>query len=203
MKKFLRIVLVFTAVLAILYFAVALVLTFLPEPIFATGPFPAAGRAAADFTPQQFTTRDGEILFARHFPAESDLTILLLHGVTGDSAALTLGAERLREASGAAVIALDLRGHGQSGGTAGDVAYIGQYKDDVADVIAAIRADQPNGRNILAGHSMGGGIALQFAQLTDAPAVDGYLLFAPHLGTNAPTMPQLAPEMADFAAAYT
>lgn len=203
MKKFLRIVLILTAVLITLYFSTALVLTFLPEPTFAMGSFPAAGRVTADFTPSQFTMRDGETLFARQFPAESDVTILLLHGVTSDSATLTLSAERLREASGAEVIALDLRGHGQSGGTAGDVDYIGQYEDDVADVIAAIRADQPNGRLILAGHSMGGGIALQFAQLTDAPAVDGYLLFAPHLGTNAPTMPQLDPEATDFAAAYT
>ena len=203
MKKFLRIALIVTAVLISLYFVTALVLTFLPEPTFAAAPFPVTGRAAADFSPRQFATRDGETLFARQFPAESDVTILLLHGVTSDSAAFNLSAPRLREASGAEVIALDLRGHGQSGGTAGDVDYIGQYEDDVADVIAALRADEPNGRFILAGHSMGGGIALQYAQLTDAPPVDGYLLFAPHLGVNAPTMPQLEPEVAEFAAAYT
>lgn len=203
MKKLLRIALILTAVLIIVYFMAALVLTFLPEPTFATGPFPMAKTAVADFEPKQFTVRDGETLFARHFPAESDMTILLLHGVTSDSAALNLSAEKLRQTTGAEVVALDLRGHGQSGGTAGDVAYMGQYEDDVADVIAAIRSEQPNGRFILAGHSMGGGIALQFAQLTEAPAVDGYLLFAPHLGTNAPTMPQLDPETAVFAAAYT
>lgn len=203
MKKFLRIALILTAVLIGIYLMAAVVLTFLPEPTFAMEPFPVAGRAVADFTPRQFTARDGETLFARQFPAESDTTILLLHGVTSDSAAFNLSAERLREISGAEVIALDLRGHGQSGGTAGDVAYIGQYEDDVADVLTALRAEKPNGRLVLAGHSMGGGIALQFAQLTEAPAVDGYLLFAPHLGTNAPTMPPLDPETADFAAAYT
>lgn len=203
MNKFLRIVLIVTAVSIIIYFGAALVMIVWPAPTFAVGPFPAAGRSAADFTPQQFTMRDGENLFARRFPAGSDLTILLLHGVTADSAAFNGSAQMLRQASGAEVIALDLRGHGQSGGQAGDVDYIGQYQDDVADVIAAIRREKPNGRLILAGHSMGGGIALQFAQLTDAPPVDGYLLFAPHLGTNAPTMPEQNPAAAEMAAAYS
>lgn len=204
MKKFLRITLIATAVSAIIYFGLALILTFLPEPTFAVAPFPVAETAvSANFTPQQYTMRDGETLFARRFPADSNTTILLLHGVTSESAALSGSAQKLRQSSGAEVVALDLRGHGQSGGTPGDVSYIGQYQDDIADMIAAIRAEKPNGRFILAGHSMGGGIALQFAQLADAPAVDGYLLFAPHLGTNAPTMPEQDPEMAEIAAAYS
>ena len=203
MKKFLRIALISTAVSIIIYFGAALIMAFWPEPTFAVEPFPAAAHSAADFTPQQVTMRDGETLFARRFPADSDDTILLLHGVTSDSAAFNSTAQMLREISGAEVIALDLRGHGQSGGTPGHVTYIGQYEDDVADVVTAIRAEKPNGRLILAGHSMGGGIALRFAQLTNRPAVDGYLMFAPHLGTNAPTMPPQNPETAEAAAAYS
>lgn len=203
MKKLLRVALIVTAVLIGIYLGAALVLTFLPEPTFTTGPFPVAETAVAEFTPEQFTVRDGETLFARHFSAESDLTILLLHGVTSESAAFNITAQMLRQVSGAAVVALDLRGHGQSEGTAGDVDYIGQYEDDVADVIRAIRTEKPEGRLILAGHSMGGGIALRYVQLMDAPAVDGYLLFAPHLGADAPTMPQPQPETADIAAAFT
>ncbi len=204
MPKLFRLSLISAVAAIILYFAVALIMIFRPEPTFATGPFPTAATATtADFTPQQFTMRDGTTLFARHFSAESELTILLLHGVTADSAAFNTSASMLRETTGANLIALDLRGHGRSGGTAGDVDYIGQYQDDVADVISAIRQERPHGRLILAGHSMGGGIALQFAQLTDRPAVDGYLLFAPHLGSNAPTMPQPDPQTADLAATYS
>ncbi|MAT96979.1 MAG: hypothetical protein CL608_07545 [Anaerolineaceae bacterium] len=203
MKKFWKITLISTAVSAIIYFGLALILTFLPEPTFTVDPFPVAQTAVtADFIPQQYTMRDGETLFARQFPANSDTTILLLHGVTAESAALSSSAQKLRQISGAEVVALDLRGHGQSGGTLGDVSYIGQYQDDVADVITAIHAEKPNGRLILAGHSMGGGIALQFAQLAEAPEVDGYLMFAPHLGTNAPTLPEPDPDNAD-AAAYS
>ncbi len=207
MKKFWRITLISTAVSIIIYFGAALVLTFWPaEPAFAVDPFPVAAHAAADFTPQAYPMRDGETLFARRFVADSDDTILLLHGVTSESAAFNGSAQMLREISGAEVIALDLRGHGQSGGTPGDVAYIGQYEDDVADVVAAIRAEKPNGRLILAGHSMGGGIALRYAQLSDRLAVDAYLMFAPHLGSDAPTMPQPDPDnpaAVEVAAAYS
>lgn len=203
MKKFWRITVISTAVSIIIYFGAALIMAFWPSPTFAVDPFPAAAHSAAAFTPQQFTMRDGETLFARQFAADSNDTILLLHGVTSESAAFNGSAQQLRTLSGANVIALDLRGHGQSGGSAGHVAYIGQYEDDVADVIAAIRAAEPNGRLILAGHSMGGGIALRYAQLSDRPAVDGYLMFAPHLGTNAPTLPEQNPETADAAAAYS
>ncbi len=203
MKKFLRISLISTAVSIIIYLGAALILAFWPEPTFAVDPFPVAAHGTADFTPRQFTMRDGETLFARQFPADSDDTILLLHGVTSESAAFNTSAQKLRQVSKAEVVALDLRGHGQSGGASGDVDYIGQYEDDVADVISAIRAEKPNGRLILAGHSMGGGIALRYAQLADAPAVDGYLLFAPHLGIDAPTMPQQDPQTAEATAAYS
>lgn len=203
MKKLLRIGLISTAVSVIIFFGAALVMVFWPEPTFAVGPFPVAAHGAVDFTPQQYAMRDGETLFARQFPADSADTILLLHGVTSESAALGGSAQMLREVSGAEVIALDLRGHGRSGGAAGDVDYIGQYEDDVADVIAAIRNAKPNGRLILAGHSMGGGIALRYAQLADRPAVDGYLMFAPHLGVDAPTMPPSDPATAEAAAAYS
>ncbi|MCA9943836.1 MAG: hypothetical protein KC449_10160, partial [Anaerolineales bacterium] len=114
MKKFLRIALISTAVSIIIYFGAALIMAFWPEPTFAVEPFPAAAHSAADFTPQQVTMRDGETLFARRFPADSEDTILLLHGVTSDSAAFNSTAQMLRETSGAEVIALDLRGHGQS-----------------------------------------------------------------------------------------
>lgn len=200
MNRFLKISLISTAVSAVVYFGIALVLIYRPVPTFASDPFPAPAATEADFEPQTFVVRDGETLFARQFPAESNTTILLLHGVTANSAILSNAAQLLREENNAEVIAFDLRSHGHSGGQQGHVDYIGQYEDDV---ITAIRAERPNGQLILAGHSMVGGIALRFARLTERPEVDGYLLFAPHLGPNAPTMPEADPEMAELAAAYS
>ena len=101
MKKFLRIALIFTAVSAVIYFGAALVMALWPSPTFAVDPFPVAGHSAAEFTPQQYTMRDGETLFARRFPADADDTILLLHGVTSESAAFNQSARMLRERSGA------------------------------------------------------------------------------------------------------
>lgn len=186
-KKFLVVAIVAPA---LVYVAAALIMTFLPAPAFALDAFPA-GTAVPTTEDKliQLTMRDGESLSARQYTAESATTIVLLHGVTAESSQFNHSAEMLREATGATVVALDMRGHGLSGGASGDIAYIGQYEDDVADVITAVRADNPNGTIILAGHSMGGGIALRYATLAAEPAVDGYLLFAPHLGANSPTVP--------------
>lgn len=149
-------------------------------------PYPAGKR--------QFKMRDGVTLAAQDFPAKSDTAIVFIHGVLASSFPHNRSSGLLREAISAEVIAIDLRGHGSSGGAPGDVSYIGQYEDDVADVIRQIRAAKPTGRIILAGHSMGGGIALRYAMKPGAPPVDGYLLFAPHLGPKSPTTPTEATE---------
>ena len=140
---------------------------------------------------RRFRMRDGTVLASQYLKsgkAGSRTTIVLVHGVLGSSFPLNRTSGLLRETTGAEVVAIDLRGHGASGGAPGDVSYIGQYEDDLADVIREIRARQPGeGKIILAGHSMGGGIALRYAQRPGMPPVDGYLLFAPYLGWSSPT----------------
>jgi len=160
-----------------------------PEKLAASGirfdqPYPAAKRS--------FRMRDGTRLAAQYFPARSRTTIVLVHGVLSSSYPLNGTSGLLREATGAEVVAIDLRGHGLSGGTPGDTDYIGQYEDDLGDLIQEIRA--AGGRRvILAGHSMGGGIALRYAMRPKAP-VDGYLLFAPYLGWESPTTRKAPPK---------
>lgn len=175
----------------------ALALIHTPEPEFENPPATTMDpEAFADLGFEQpysfhetyFETRDGEKLFARHFLAESKTTILLSHGVLGDSYLFNKMSGLLREATGAEVYALDIRGHGQSGGRPGDVDYIGQYDDDLADVVSYIKQEKPDHKIIIAGHSMGGGISLRYAMRDDFPEVDGYLLTAPTLGHINPTM---------------
>lgn len=137
--------------------------------------------------PAQFTMRDKSILTAQHFVNNSDLSVVVLHGILSSSYTNNRFAGLIREAANAEVYALDLRGHGSSGGSPGDVSYIGQYVDDVADVIEQIKKSKPEGKIIIAGHSMGGGISLRYAMQKGVPNVDGYLLFAPQLGDNALT----------------
>ena len=136
---------------------------------------------------QKFRMRDGKQLFSYKYEKESNTTIILLHGVLSSAYLMNKTAGLLREATNSEVFALDFRGHGQSEGTPGDIEYFDQYVDDLADVIAEIKNEKPQQKIILAGHSMGGGIILRYATKTDNSLVDGYLLFAPHLGVNAPT----------------
>lgn len=138
-------------------------------------------------TPQKFLMRDGKQLFSYTYEKESNTTILLLHGVLSSAYLMNKTSGLLREATNSEVITLDFRGHGQSEGTPGDIDYIDQYVDDLKDVVLAIKKDKPEQKIVLAGHSMGGGIILRYAMKNDIPLVDGYLLFAPHLGVNAPT----------------
>lgn len=195
-----RLLLIVVVALMALYFVVAFALTFSPAPSFAvvSSADTATATSAApdhptDYEEHRFAARDGVALFARHYPSNSGVTVLLIHGVTGDGSLFQKSATMLRDA-GAEVYVLDLRGHGRSGGTRGDIDYIGQYEADVADVVTALRALKPENKIVLAGHSMGGGIALRYAVLDDESSVDGYLLFAPNLGTNAPTAVTTAPE---------
>jgi pimeloyl-ACP methyl ester carboxylesterase len=170
---------------------VALVLVATSAPTFRSKPFAIGARASAACSASPdtacYTTRDGTVLHALRDGATGDTIVLLLHGVMSDAEEMRAAAHALQAKTGATIISLDLRGHGGSGGTFGDIAYAGQYEDDVGDIVAALRRQAPRARVLLAGHSMGGGIAMRYAARAGVPAVDGYLLYAPHLGESAPS----------------
>ena len=197
--RYLRLLLVsFTGLLGLLFVA-AFVMIFLGDPEFPPTPpmSPDALAALAARYEQvypsearRFPMRDGTVLSGRLFPADSGTTVVLVHGILASSLELNRPAGLLREATSAAVLAIDLRGHGASSGAPKNIDYVNQYEDDLADVVAKVRASRSGGRVILAGHSMGGGIVLRYAQKPGLPPVDGYLLFAPYLGANSPTTPQ-------------
>ncbi len=155
-----------------------------PEALAASGisfeqPYPAAERP--------FRMPDGTVLAAQYLASGGETTIVLVHGILGASFLLNRPSGLLREATGAEVVTIDLRGHGFSGGKPGDTDYTGQYEDDLGEVVRQIRAARPGCKVVLAGHSMGGGIALRYAERAGLPPVDGYLLLAPYLGWISPT----------------
>lgn len=135
-----------------------------------------------------FTLRDNRKIFAYQFPKKTENTIILIHGVASTAYLYNKTAGLLQEATQAEVFAIDLRGHGKSDGKSGDVNYINQYAHDLSDIIKTIRKQKPKGKIIVAGHSMGGGVALNYAMLSNKTRVDGYILFAPLLGHNSPTL---------------
>jgi pimeloyl-ACP methyl ester carboxylesterase len=204
MKKLIRWIVISIAGIVALWLIIALALVLSPSPTFSKKPVMLSAATLAEWKAQPcrenadtrcFQMRDGAVLNARWHDSASNTTIVLIHGAFADSAPLEKTAILLQQATGANVANLDLRGHGHSAGRFGDLAYIEQYQDDLADVVAAIRRERPGGRVILAGHSMGGGIVMRYAERRTMPPVDGYLLFAPALGVRSPTTPTEVPKV--------
>jgi len=135
-----------------------------------------------------FTARDGQKLGYRHYPSSAEKIVILLHGSGWHSQYFPPLANFISTEGLAQVFTPDLRGHGPSPARRGDVDYIGQMEDDLADLIALIRKDNPNGPLILGGHSSGGGLAVRFAGGEYGRQADAYLLLAPYLQYNAPTI---------------
>jgi pimeloyl-ACP methyl ester carboxylesterase len=133
--------------------------TFKPMPPHAIEPSALADMGLEQVyanTPLHFIMRDYKKIKGYKYVKEGSLsTVILLRGVLSSAYLMNKSAGLLRESMNAEVIALDIRGHGQSQGTPGDVDYIDQYADDLADVISAIKKEKPDHKIILAGHSMG------------------------------------------------
>jgi len=172
--------------LVVLYLIVGLALIYWPADT-NLWPVPTPPQGDYPHAEQRYLMRDGKQLFARVFGSSPETTIVLVHGFGANSEPYQRAASAWAEASGARVVALDLRGHGRSDGKPGRLDYFGEYATDLADVIGALRKEG-SGKIILAGHSMGGGIVLTYA-LKPGVSPDAYLLIAPLLGNNAPTAP--------------
>ena len=88
--------------------------------------------------------------------AGSGPTVVLVHGIAGSSttwrAVMPALAERYT------VIAPDLMGHGQSAKPRGDYS-LGAYASGIRDLLAVLGQE----RATVVGHSLGGGVAMQFA----------------------------------------
>jgi pimeloyl-ACP methyl ester carboxylesterase len=137
-----------------------------------------------------FNMKDHVKITAQKYPFLSNKTVILLHGVLASSYTYNKTSGLIRDALQAEVISIDLRGHGASGGIPGDISKPNQYAEDLNEIIASIRSDKPNQNIILVGHSMGGGIVLRHAETFPSTKIDGYVLFAPNLGSTSPTTNQ-------------
>ncbi|MFW5947025.1 MAG: nucleotide exchange factor GrpE [Gemmatimonadota bacterium] len=118
----------------------------------------------------------------RSWPAEEpDAVLIVIHGLFEHSRRYEeLG--RTLSAAGIAVFAVDLRGHGVSGGRRGHVPRFDRFLDDVARFHDHVATRVPGVPRFLLGHSMGGLIVLRYLE-GDAPDVAGAVLSAPWLGT--------------------
>jgi non-heme chloroperoxidase len=135
-----------------------------------------------------FVARDSRELFYRQLTGEGSTVIVLLHGSGSEGRYLAALASGLHQTLNATVVVPDLRGHGRSmGDMPGDITYLGQFDDDLSDLYALLSAQQPKALMVLAGHSSGGGLALRYGAMA-ASQFDAYLLLAPYLGHQSPTV---------------
>ena len=192
-SKVFKFVVSFVLISVVIYFGIIAVLLLTGKP---KKPEPAQRGPAFDelffdysSLPElkSYTARDGTQLAYRHYPADSDKIVILLHGAAWHSRYFLPLAEFISSEGLAQVYTPDLRGHGLSPKRRGDVDYIGQFEDDLADLIAMIQKDNQNSMLIMGGHSSGGGLAIRFAGSQYGRKAKAYLLMSPFLKYNAPT----------------
>ncbi len=117
-------------------------------------------------------TANGSIWYADHRDRTAHLPVtLFIHGAGGSHLDWSAELRRLPEAN---AVVPDLPGHGKSPGTGRQS--VSAYADDMAALLAALKIDSA----FIAGHSMGGAIALTLA-LKYASRVKGLIL----IGTGA------------------
>jgi pimeloyl-ACP methyl ester carboxylesterase len=135
---------------------------------------------------QTYAGRDGAELGYRAYKGAGAQVVVLIHGSSDDGSGMHPLAKALRDA-GASVYVPVLRGHGHSG-RSGDIDYIGQLEDDLADFVAALRPLHPNASFTLIGFSSGGGFVLRVIATPDEMLFDRFIMISPALPQSAPTI---------------
>ena len=150
-------------------------------------------RGTVDFSSlpavERFQGRDGTWLGFRHYAAGGAPTgrvAIVVHGSSGSSGSTIHALSQALAARGVETFAVDIRGHGASG-TRGDIGYVGQLEDDLADFVAVLRKTVPSAPLTLVGHSAGGGFALRVAGSPIQNLFERFVLLAPYLGYDAPS----------------
>ena len=131
--------------------------------------------------------RDGTSLAYRAYLPAAPVTkvAVLVHGSSADSRNMNMVGRALLDA-GVASYALDMRGHGKSG-RRGDIDYVGQLDDDLADVVAELRGRHAGATFTMVGFSSGGGFTLRSAGGANGELFDRFVMVSPMLHQSAPT----------------
>lgn len=138
--------------------------------------------ASISETTGEFKGSDGVAIFYRHCQAPAERArMVIAHGLGEHSGRYGNVIERLLP-KGISAWVPDHRGHGQSGGKRGHVLNFVQYLTDLRLTVELAKKDMPGEMPcFLLGHSMGGLIALYFAQRYPE-LIDGVAASSPCLG---------------------
>ena len=137
----------------------------------------------------RYIARDGVALSYREYPipngtGEKQIAVLI-HGSSDSGLGMHAMAKMLAQA-GVTVFVPDLRGHGTNQ-PLGDIGYIGQLDDDLADFVQQEKPKHPATPWSLVGFSSGGGFALRIDGGPYGNLFDRYLLLSPNVSYNGPT----------------
>ena len=128
--------------------------------------FEYVGQTAVPAPIEWIEASDGtELALRRYVPEAPEATIILFHGGGAHSGAgYQRTARRLAEVFGYVLVTPDLRGHGRSGGARGDAPSTERIFKDINEILAHVDATLPELPLVLAGHSSGAGLLLNYAE---------------------------------------
>lgn len=136
----------------------------------------------------QWQGADGKAVFGQIWQPEADTkvraVICLVHGLGEHSSRYKHFAQFMGQ-KGIAVVAADLRGHGQSEGRRGDVAAFSVFYDQIDQLLAEADRRFSGLPRFIYGHSLGGNIVTNYTLLR-RPRVNGVIVSAPWLRTPQP-----------------
>ena len=135
---------------------------------------------------QTYPARDSVKLGYRVYEGSGAQVIVLIHGSSDDGSGMHPLAKALRN-SGSSVYAPVLRGHHGSGRN-GDIDYVAQLEDDLADFVAVLRPLHPNASFTLIGFSSGGGFVLRAIAGAGEKLFDRFVMISPALPPGSPTI---------------
>jgi acylglycerol lipase len=155
-----------------------------------------AGRRVAPPVPPEvehaegrLDAKDGVSLLVQSWrPKQGEVkaVVVVVHGLKDYSDRYAGFAHALTQ-HGYAVHALDLRGHGDSGGDRVWVERFSDYLDDLQRFVEKVQAEEPGKPLFLFGHSMGGAVVTLFT-LTRHPKAAGLVLSGAALKADAPAL---------------
>ncbi len=127
--------------------------------------------------------------------------VVLCHGYAEHARRYDHVAQRFGD-SGLVVYALDLRGHGRSGGKRVYLRDISEYTNDFHTLVGIAAAEYPELKRVVLGHSMGGGVVFAYgvehpddyaAMVLSGPAVDAQEAVSPVMVFLAKALGKIVP----------
>lgn len=136
----------------------------------------------------------GQVFCPDFPPQDCRAVISLVHGYSEHGGRYAHMGQALNE-TGIALNTIDLRGHGLSEGRRGVISEYPDFYGDIDALIKETRRRFPDIPHFLMGHSMGGGILLNYKHARELPQIMGYIATGPLLRLTKPAPEILRPLM--------